>query len=56
MADEEPYRFDTLVIHSGQSPESWEGATLSPIFQTASHLHPTGESLSEHSQVLRQNQ
>ena len=43
MADEEPYRFDTLVIHSGQSPESWEGATLSPIFQTASNLHPTGE-------------
>jgi O-acetylhomoserine/O-acetylserine sulfhydrylase-like pyridoxal-dependent enzyme len=43
MADEETHRFDTLVIHSGQSPESWEGATLSPIFQTASNLQPTGE-------------
>jgi hypothetical protein len=46
MADETPYRFNTLVIHAGQSPESWEGATCSPIFQTASHLHNSAENLS----------
>lgn len=40
------YRFDTQVIHAGQSPSSWEGATLAPIFQTASHLHDTAENLS----------
>ncbi len=47
MVSETPYHFDTQVIHAGQSPESWEGSTLSPIFQTASHLHPTAESLSQ---------
>jgi O-acetylhomoserine (thiol)-lyase len=46
MKPENPYRFDTLVIHGGQLPESWSGATLSPIFQTASHSHPTAENLS----------
>jgi O-acetylhomoserine (thiol)-lyase len=47
MAPENRYRFDTLVIHAGQAPSSWEGGTLSPIFQTASHLHGTAESLSQ---------
>ena len=47
MKPENPYRFNTQVIHVGQTPESWEGATLPPIFQTASHLHPTAEHLSE---------
>lgn len=47
MAKENQYRFDTQVIHAGQSPVSWEGATLPPIFQTASHLHPTAENLSQ---------
>ena len=47
MAPQNSYRFDTQVIHAGQSPESWEGATLPPIFQTASHLHPTAENLSQ---------
>ena len=47
MAKENQYRFDTQVIHAGQSPISWEGATLPPIFQTASHLHPTAENLSQ---------
>lgn len=47
MATKNPYRFDTQIIHAGQAPASWEGATLSPIFQTASHLHPTAESLSQ---------
>ncbi|MBW1786836.1 MAG: O-acetylhomoserine aminocarboxypropyltransferase/cysteine synthase, partial [Deltaproteobacteria bacterium] len=30
----------------GQTPGSWEGSTLVPIFQTVSHLHPTAENLS----------
>jgi len=41
------YRFHTQVIHAGQSPQDWPGATLPPIFQTASHRHPTAESLSQ---------
>ena len=41
------YRFHTRVIHNAQSPEDWNGATLPPIFQTVSHLHPTAEGLSE---------
>ena len=40
-------RFDTKVIHAGQSPEDWQGATLPPIYQTASHCHPTAENLSD---------
>ncbi len=28
------YRFNTLVIHGGQSPEDWQSATLAPIYQT----------------------
>jgi serine O-acetyltransferase len=41
MVLDKEYRFDTLVIHGGQAPVDWEGTTLPPIFQTASHLHPT---------------
>jgi O-acetylhomoserine (thiol)-lyase len=47
MSQEGPYRFHTQVIHAAQSPEDWSGATLAPIFQTASHMHPTAENLSE---------
>ncbi|WP_456431130.1 O-acetylhomoserine aminocarboxypropyltransferase/cysteine synthase family protein [Thermosulfuriphilus sp.] len=39
------WRFQTRVIHEAIHPENWEGATLPPIFQTASHRHPSGESL-----------
>ncbi|HFC97770.1 MAG TPA: O-acetylhomoserine aminocarboxypropyltransferase/cysteine synthase [Thermosulfurimonas dismutans] len=39
------WRFETRVIHEGIHPERWEGATLPPIYQTASHRHPTAESL-----------
>jgi O-acetylhomoserine (thiol)-lyase len=46
MTTKNKYRFNTQVIHGGQSPQSWEGATLPPIFQTASHLHETAENLS----------
>jgi O-acetylhomoserine (thiol)-lyase len=47
MNPDQPYRFETQVIHSGQKPQSWEGATLPPIFQTTSHLHETAENLSQ---------
>ncbi len=40
-------RFDSMVIHAGQSPEQWQGATLPPIYQTASHCHGTAENLSD---------
>lgn len=41
------YHFDTQVIHAAQSPEDWQGATIAPVFQTASHQHPTAENLSK---------
>ncbi|MDY6904917.1 MAG: aminotransferase class I/II-fold pyridoxal phosphate-dependent enzyme [Thermodesulfobacteriota bacterium] len=41
------YQFDTRVIHTGQSPDQWEGATLPPIYQSASHRHDTAENLSD---------
>jgi len=47
MKKNNSYRFNTRVIHSSQAPGDWQGATLVPIFQTASHLHPTAENLSE---------
>lgn len=47
MNQKRDYRFHTRVIHAAQSPEDWQGATLPPIFQAASHLHPTAENLSQ---------
>ncbi len=47
MDNETSYRFQTQVIHASLSPEDWLGATLPPIFQTASHRHPTAENLSD---------
>jgi len=47
MGDTKRYRFNTEVIHACQSPEDWQGGTLPPIFQTASHVHRTAENLSE---------
>jgi O-acetylhomoserine (thiol)-lyase len=47
MSQKGPYRFHTQVIHAAQSPRDWQGATLAPIFQTVSHLHPTAENLSQ---------
>ena len=46
MNQKSRYRFDTQVIHAGRSQDGWQGATMPPIFQTASHLHPTAENLS----------
>lgn len=39
--------FHTQVIHAGQKPAEWQGATLPPIFQNASHAHQTAENLSD---------
>jgi len=47
MKTQKEYRFDTKVIHAAQTPQEWEGATLAPIFQTASHVHATAEDLSQ---------
>jgi len=47
MTQKAHHRFHTQVIHAAQSPKDWQGSTLSPIFQTASHLHPTAENLSD---------
>jgi O-acetylhomoserine (thiol)-lyase len=47
MAPRKEPQFETRVIHAAQDPGSWEGATLPPIFQTASHAHPTAENLSK---------
>lgn len=46
MKQEHDYNFHTQVIHAAQSSGDWQGATLPPIFQTASHLHDTAENLS----------
>jgi O-acetylhomoserine (thiol)-lyase len=47
MATKKDLHFNTKVIHAGQNPEKWEGSTLPPIFQTASHAHLTAENLSQ---------
>ena len=47
MALKKDQHFNTRVIHAGQSPDKWEGSTLPPIFQTASHAHLTAENLSQ---------
>jgi O-acetylhomoserine (thiol)-lyase len=47
MNQKNKYRFHTQVIHAAQSPEDWQGATLPPIFQSASHMHATAENLTQ---------
>jgi O-acetylhomoserine (thiol)-lyase len=47
MNQKKKYRFHTQVIHAAQSPEDWQGATLPPIFQSASHMHATAENLTQ---------
>ncbi|MBU0673093.1 MAG: aminotransferase class I/II-fold pyridoxal phosphate-dependent enzyme [Proteobacteria bacterium] len=44
MSDKKDFR--TRVIHEGLHPSEWQGATLPPICQSASHLHETAENLS----------
>jgi len=43
----EKYRFETLVVHAGVTPQNWFGSTLPPIFQTAAHKFSTAEQLSD---------
>jgi len=47
MSPKKEQHFNTRVIHQGMHPEKWEGSTLPPIFQTASHAHLTAENLSQ---------
>jgi O-acetylhomoserine (thiol)-lyase len=47
MSENNSYSFQTRVIHAAQTPRGWQGATLPPIFQTASHSHDTAENLSQ---------
>jgi O-acetylhomoserine (thiol)-lyase len=44
---EREYRFETKAIHGGIKENSWEGATLPPIFQSAAHYHDSADSLSQ---------
>ena len=46
MVNSIKHRFHTKVIHSAQNSGKWQGATLPPIFQSASHRHDTAENLS----------
>ncbi|MBU0485936.1 MAG: aminotransferase class I/II-fold pyridoxal phosphate-dependent enzyme [Proteobacteria bacterium] len=46
MSSKNNRHFNTRVIHAAQTPGDWQGATLPPICQSASHLHPTAENLS----------
>ena len=39
--------FDSRVIHEALTPDQWQGATLPPIFQSASTQHATAQSLSD---------
>ncbi|MFO7760864.1 MAG: aminotransferase class I/II-fold pyridoxal phosphate-dependent enzyme [Desulfobia sp.] len=39
--------FDTRIIHDCLCPEHWQGATLPPIYQCASHRHATAKNLSD---------
>ena len=41
------WSIETLAIHGGQEPELWQGSTISPIYQTASHSFSTAEELSD---------
>lgn len=41
------WKFDTAVIHGGQTPEQWGSATLPPVYQSAAHRFDTAEELSD---------
>lgn len=47
MTNKKSPKFDTIAVHAGLSPEKWEGATLPPIYQSASHKFDTAEELSD---------
>jgi len=41
------WKFETILIHSGNQPEAYQGASQVPIYQCAAHRYETGEELSE---------
>lgn len=41
------WKFDTQVIHAANTPDDWKGATLPPMYQTASNRFATAEELSD---------
>ncbi len=47
MGKKQTYHFETKAIHSGLKNDSWEGATLPPIFQNAAHIHQSADNLSQ---------
>lgn len=47
MTDESAWHFGTRVIHAGQTPGEWQGATLPPIHQSVSHRFDTARGLSD---------
>lgn len=40
MSDSQNFRFGTLAVHAGQSPEPATGAIMTPIFQTSTYVQP----------------
>ncbi len=46
MENNKNLNFNTRVVHSALFPSEWQGSTMAPIFQTASHVHETAENLS----------
>ncbi len=40
MAEPRPFRFDTLALHAGQSPDPVTGARAVPVYQTTSYVFP----------------
>jgi O-acetylhomoserine (thiol)-lyase len=47
MSNNNNLHFDSRVIHEALTPDQWQGATLPPIFQSASTWHATAQSLSD---------
>ena len=47
MGKKNNLQFDSRVIHDAMTPDEWQGSTLPPIFQSASTVHNTAQSLSD---------
>jgi O-acetylhomoserine (thiol)-lyase len=43
VAELRPFRFDTLALHAGQSPDPSTGARAVPIYQTTSYVFPDAD-------------
>ncbi len=40
MVEPRPFKFDTLALHAGQSPDPTTGARAVPVYQTTSYVFP----------------